>query len=206
MTQNQGDARQRVLDMAEELFMARGYSAVTLRDIANALDLKQASLYYHFPEGKEQLFVAVALRTFDRHRRGMEAAITGAEADLRSRLAAVAAWFESQPPLNLLGMLHADMPALSSEQQFLLGERAYQSMFTPLRTIFTNAQKAGEARSVHPDLLAGFFLTLMDSLNHAEGRPGAPTRQAMIAEVVTLMLDGVAVNHRSSTMQPKSNT
>jgi AcrR family transcriptional regulator len=189
--QTQSDARQRVLDMAEELFMTRGYSAVTLRDIADALALKQASLYYHFPAGKEQLFTAVANRTFDRHRQGMEQAIANAPAGLRSRLQAVAEWFESQPPLNLMGMLHADMPALSVEQRTLLGERAYHAMFTPLRTIFAAAQMAGEIRQVHPDLLAGFFLTLMDSLHHADGRPGAPSRQTMVHEIVTLMLDGL---------------
>ena len=191
--QTQSDARQRVLDTAEALFLARGYSAVTLRDIADALAIKQASLYYHFPEGKEQLFVAVALRTFARHRNGVEAAIAAASSDLRSRIAAVAAWFASQPPVNLMGMLHADMPALSVEERTRLGAEAYRAMFTPLREIFAAAQQAGEIRVVHPDLLSGFFLTLMDSLKHAEGRPGAPTRQAMITEIVTLLLDGVAI-------------
>ncbi len=186
-----GDARQRVLDTAEELFMQRGYNAVTLRDIADALQLKQASLYYHFPGGKEQLFVAVAERTFDRHRQGMEYAIANAPADLRGRLRAVAAWFESQPPLNLMGMLHADMPALGADERKRLGEWAYRAMFTPLRTLFLQAQQAGEIRQVQPDLLAGFFLTLIDSLNHADGRPGAPPRHAMVDEIVLLMLDGL---------------
>ncbi len=187
------DARQRVLDTAEKLFMQRGYSAVTLRDIADALQLKQASLYYHFPDGKEQLFVAVAERTFDRHRQGMAHAIATAPADLRSRLRAVAAWFESQPPLNLMGMLHADMPALHVDERKRLGEGAYRAMFTPLRALFLQAQQAQEIRQVQPDLLAGFFLTLIDSLTHADGRPGAPPRQAMIEEIVLLMLDGLLI-------------
>lgn len=187
------DARQRVLDMAEEFFMKRGYSTVTLRDIADALHLKQASLYYHFPGGKEELFTAVAGRAFDRHRQGMEQAIAYAPADLRSRLRAVAAWFESQPPLNLMGMIHADMPALGAEQRALLGEQAYRAMFTPLRMLFLQAQQVGEIRQVQPDLLAGFFLTLMDSLNHADGRPGAPPRPAMVEDIVTMMLDGLLI-------------
>lgn len=194
MTEIPSDARQRVLDTAEKLFMTHGYSAVTLRDIADALSMKQASLYYHFPDGKEQLFVAVAQRAFERHQQGMMAAITMAQPDLRSQLAAVAAWFASQPPINLMGMLHADMPALGVEKRIQLGEAAYRALFTPLRTLFSTAQENGAIRDVHPDLLAGFFLTLLDSLTHAEGRPGAPTRQAMIAEIVKLMLDGVA-NH-----------
>ena len=90
-----------------------------------------------------------------------------------------------------MGMLHADMPALGVEERKRLGEWAYRAMFTPLRALFLQAQQAHEIRQVQPDLLAGFFLTLMDSLNHAEGRPGAPTRQAMVEEIVLLMLDGL---------------
>ena len=73
--QTQSDARQRVLDTAEALFLARGYSAVTLRDIADALAIKQASLYYHFPEGKEQLFVAVLLDGVANHFNSIKAAV-----------------------------------------------------------------------------------------------------------------------------------
>jgi AcrR family transcriptional regulator len=50
------DSTQRVLDVAEGLFIDRGYHAITLRDIADELGIKQASLYYHFPGGKEELF------------------------------------------------------------------------------------------------------------------------------------------------------
>lgn len=193
LIEEQSDARQRVLDIAEELFMARGYSAITLRDIADALHMKQASLYYHFPEGKEQLFIAVATRTFARHQAGMQAAIDSTGADLRAQLQALAAWFTAQPPINLMGMMHADMPALHPAQREQLGQIAYDNMFTPLRNMFATAQARGEIRTVQPELLAGFFLTLIDGLNHAVGRPGAQTRVAMTAEIVTLLLDGLLI-------------
>lgn len=185
------DARQRVLDVAEKLFITRGYNSVTLRDIADALDIRQASLYYHFPEGKEQLFVAVATRTFERHRHGMEVAIANAQQDVRAGLDAVAGWFASQPPLNLMGMMYADMPALSQTQRLHLGRVAYEAMFTPLRTLFLAAQKRGEIRQIVPDLLAGSFLTLLDGLNHAVHQEGAPPREVMAAEIITIMLDGI---------------
>ena len=76
------DSTQRILDVAEALFMDRGYSAITLRDIADELGIKQASLYYHFPAGKEQIFVAMAERLFERHREGLETALHDAESNL----------------------------------------------------------------------------------------------------------------------------
>lgn len=185
------DARQRVLDVAEELFMRRGYHSITLRDVADALEMRQASLYYHFPEGKEQLFVAVATRTFERHRQGMEAAIAAAPLDVRAQLYAVAGWFASQPPLNLLAMMHADVPALTPAQRQHVGRVAYEAMFTPLRQLFLAAQERGEIRSILPDLLAGSFLTLLDSLNHAVRQQGAPPRDVMVAEIITILLEGI---------------
>ena len=56
------DSAQRVLDVAEALFMDRGYNAITLRDIADELGIKQASLYSHFPGGTEQLFMSMSER------------------------------------------------------------------------------------------------------------------------------------------------
>lgn len=188
------DARQRVLDVAEELFMRRGYHSITLRDVADALEMRQASLYYHFPEGKEQIFVAVATRTFERHRQGMEAAITSATPGISAQLFAIAGWFASQPPLHLLAMMHADMPALTPAQRQHLGRVAYDAMFTPLRTLFLAAQARGEIRPIMPDLLAGSFLTLLDGLNHAVRQPGAPPREVMVAEIITILLYGIRLS------------
>src|SRR5260221_13371946 len=46
--------RGRVLDAAARLFSEKGYSAPTLKEIAEAADLKDGSLYYHFTS-KEDL-------------------------------------------------------------------------------------------------------------------------------------------------------
>jgi AcrR family transcriptional regulator len=47
--------------VAEHRLAARGYTSVTLKDIANQLGIKQASLYYHFPGGKENLYMEVMI-------------------------------------------------------------------------------------------------------------------------------------------------
>ncbi len=185
------DASARVLDVAEQLFIQHGYAAVTLRTIADALGMRQASLYYHFPEGKEQLFVAMATRVFERHRVGLQAVIESATGDLSLQLQAVADWFGSQPPINLLGMMHADMPALSKTAAAHLSQRVHGALFLPLRQLFVQAQTCGEIRPLNPDLLAGCFLSMMNGLNFALQQPNAPTRQAMVQDIITLLLDGL---------------
>jgi AcrR family transcriptional regulator len=185
------DSTQRVLDVAEGLFIDRGYHAITLRDIADELGIKQASLYYHFPGGKEELFMAMAARLFERHREGLALALEGADADLRTQLRAVAAWFGSQQPVKMLGMFHADMPALNDEHTEQLARMAHGALFQPLRNAFVAAADRGEIRAMHPDLLAGSFLWLMDGLSYGQTRIGAPPRAAMADDMISVLMDGL---------------
>ena len=103
------ETRQRILDAAEELFSKRGYAAVRLRDIAGAVGMRHASLYYYAPKGKQQLFVEVMERNFARHLEGLAAAISGAGDDLRAQMYAVAEWLITQPPLDFGRMQQSDM-------------------------------------------------------------------------------------------------
>ncbi len=51
-------SRGRILDAAAALFRERGYSAVSLRDIAAGADMKAGSVYYHFAS-KEEIVLEV---------------------------------------------------------------------------------------------------------------------------------------------------
>lgn len=54
--------RQKILDKALELFSARGYDAVSVGDIAEAVGIKAPSLYNHF-SGKRAIFDAIVAST-----------------------------------------------------------------------------------------------------------------------------------------------
>ena len=53
--------RERILDVAEQLFAERGFAGTSVRDIAASAGLTAASLYNHF-DGKEALYDAVLER------------------------------------------------------------------------------------------------------------------------------------------------
>ncbi len=48
-----------IVAKATELFMANGYNATSVRQIADAAGCTDAALYYHFRDGKRALFQAV---------------------------------------------------------------------------------------------------------------------------------------------------
>ena len=182
--------RDRILDRAEELFRSRGYNTVAMREIAQAVGIRQASLYYHFPS-KEQLFVAVNERLFERHRLGIQQAIEQNGNDLRSQLHAIAGWFLSQPPIHFLSMVHTDMPLLDAENTARLTACSSHCIFEPICQIFTQAQQRGEIRDVRPRLLAGFFLSVMESLPLASKLVDAVPKEAIVNEMISVLWEGL---------------
>jgi AcrR family transcriptional regulator len=59
-----GSTRERILDIALELFNEQGYDKTSLREIADRLGTTKAALYYHF-ERKEDILFALHLRLHD---------------------------------------------------------------------------------------------------------------------------------------------
>jgi AcrR family transcriptional regulator len=53
-----GNTRQRIQDVALELFAEQGYEKTSLREIAEALDVTKAALYYHF-KTKEDILISL---------------------------------------------------------------------------------------------------------------------------------------------------
>ena len=53
--------RERILDVAQELFTQQGYDKTSLRDIAERLQITKAALYYYF-ERKEDILIELHLR------------------------------------------------------------------------------------------------------------------------------------------------
>ncbi|MCX4455894.1 TetR/AcrR family transcriptional regulator [Streptomyces sp. NBC_01340] len=56
--QRRGDTRQRIQDVALELFSEHGYEKTSLREIAEHLDVTKAALYYHF-KTKEDILISL---------------------------------------------------------------------------------------------------------------------------------------------------
>lgn len=184
-------ARERVLHQAEALFSERGYDSVTLRDIAEALGMRQASLYHHAPGGKEQLYVEVTERGLQRHRRGLVEAL-GTTGDLRQQLRAAARWLLSQPPINLSRFVRSDLPAITQAHADRLFGAAYQALFAPVEGAVRVASDRGEIRRHDLSMIAGTFLTLIEGVWDAGGgRALDRPREALADELVDILLDGL---------------
>ena len=157
--------RTRILEAAEALFTRRGYAAVRLRDIAAAVGMRHASLYYYVPGGKEQLFIEVLEHCFERHRQGLTAAIAGAGDDLQLQIYAVADWLVSQPPIDATRMVQADMPAIDAAHAERLMTLSYNALREPIVTALLPAQAAGQVNLPDLNMAAMALVRLVQSVH-----------------------------------------
>lgn len=64
------DRKTEIINCAAQLFKNKGYSAVTMRDIAQALDIKAASLYNHI-KSKQEILVLIIIEIAEEFTRVM---------------------------------------------------------------------------------------------------------------------------------------
>jgi len=72
------DTRQKILEVAETQFGAKGYSGTHLQSIAEAVGVQKTALYYYFPS-KEALYVSVLERMLETFESLIGRAISPAE-------------------------------------------------------------------------------------------------------------------------------
>ncbi|XLM19461.1 TetR/AcrR family transcriptional regulator, partial [Chromobacterium piscinae] len=65
------DTRKRILDLAEELLLTRGFNGFSYQHISSELGVRNAAIHYHFPK-KNDLGVALIQRYRRRFQRFIE--------------------------------------------------------------------------------------------------------------------------------------
>jgi TetR/AcrR family transcriptional regulator, cholesterol catabolism regulator len=194
-----GGSRENLLDEAEKLFMRKGYGATTLRDISSALGVSHASLYYHFPGGKETLFVAVTERNVVRHGEGLARSIEAGGGHLHGRLLGAASWLLSQPPMDLIRMAESDMPALPEAVAFRLMQLIYKNILRPVTVVFEVAAADGEIDpGTDTGLVGGAFFGLIESLHATPGTFVKRSKMDMATELIKIVLRGIGYSEGDS--------
>lgn len=185
--------KERVLTTAERLFHERGYAAVSMQDLAEALGMRKASLYHYAPEGKERLFVEVMERQLLAHGAAVRRGIANAVPDIGARLRAVAAWAIAHAPLGLLAVQHIDLPALGASNTSQLEHILNEQLWQPIHQLFVVAEQSGEVRPGDADLRTGAFLSILDGLTFSGARGRLSTSmEAAADELIAMLLRGIA--------------
>ena len=156
VARRRAEARRRILEAAERLFLERGIDAVTVDDIAEAADIARRSFYHHF-ESKHEVLVPIArARTKELNRR-MDRVI----AEIEDPAAVMAAGIRyglrevSADPLCRWFILQSGLPQ----------ERLYEGMGESGKRDAARAIEAGRFHATNEPVLhllvSGAFLAVM---------------------------------------------
>ena len=117
----QPDTKQRILDIAGELFARQGYTGTSIADIARELGTTTAALYYHFPSKSAILggLLAVPLTAYTRLLDSLDSGgataedLLGAIADITADSRDMAVIFDRDPAA--LALIDQQLPRPSKE-------------------------------------------------------------------------------------------
>ena len=156
---------QRLLDAAAALFARKGYGATSTREIAAALGIQKASLYYHIGS-KEELLYAICKSSLEQIRGDVEAALHDVREPLERIGVLICAHVESMlRDQKRHSVAVAEMHLLSQDR--LAQVRALRDAYENLvRSVLQDARKAGLLRGDIP--MKYLCLCLLGLMNRLE--------------------------------------
>src|SRR6266581_4049146 len=176
-----------ILTVAKALFFAKGYKGVSMREIADAVQVTQAGLYYHFPKGKEELFTKMIQSLFvDEGVAGIGQTL-GTMSGLRECLNVLTASLLTLPIDEQFTMLLRDAREYIKDpenQRIILSLR--DQIKQQVTGLFQAARDAGEIRTDIPvEALVSLYMGMLRESKSSQG-----SRQA--SQLVAVLLDGIA--------------
>ncbi|HEY6284342.1 MAG TPA: helix-turn-helix domain-containing protein [Ktedonobacteraceae bacterium] len=181
------DTWQQILTAAKDLFFAKGYRGVSMKEIADAVQVMPSALYYHFPKGKEDLFTKMIQTLFvDEGVAGIDQTL-GTMSGLRERLNTLTASLMMLPIDEQFTMLLRDAREHIKDpknQRIILSLR--DRIKQQVMGIFQAARDAGEIRMDIPvTVLVSLYMGMLrESKNFQESRQAS--------QLVDVLLDGIA--------------
>lgn len=188
------DSRRRIVRAACPLFARRGYDAVSMQEIADAVPINKATLYHHF-QSKDDLFLAVVRLEMRQLHHHIQHVIQegGSVADQLTRVA-IQVFRNSQ---SEFGRLMSDAHRhLSPAQQTMLVDRD-SDPWTQYEQIFATAIDRGELPVLDCTLAATMFVGLLygQTWSVKTGRIAPPldaVRARLLVETLLAGLSAVA--------------
>ena len=154
------DVRETILQESGRLFVARGYHGLAMRELAEAVGVSKAALYYHYRD-KEDLFMAVLTSNLDR----IEQVITEARKAPTTRLRIeqmVQAIFQRAPEQRaIIRLASQEMDQLSEAARAEFSRIYHEKFIGQIEAIIAEGIQSGELRPMNTSLATWLLLGMM---------------------------------------------
>lgn len=179
-----GGLHAKILCEAARLFVAKGYNGISMREIAEALGVTKAALYYHFKD-KQDLILAIFNDYLDEMDRLTRESLKD-NATIRENLTALVHAIFQQPPERraIIRLASQEMAQLDPEARAEFG-RLYQEKFIGrFESLLHAGIESGELRQVDAHAATWVLLGMMHPFFS-----GGQARTAETGELVGLIID-----------------
>lgn len=183
--QDTEDTRDRALAAADALLHENGYLGVSMDAVAKTIGIRKASLYHHFPGGKDEMMLTIAERLLEHDARGFQRSVES-QPSVRGRLEAMAAFIfaDGRQTDRVLRDALRFMPETHRQR---VAEGFFEHLYSRVHDVLKHGVAQGELRAHDTELSAWAFLGLVSELNteHNAARPD------LAARVVDMLIDGL---------------
>jgi AcrR family transcriptional regulator len=152
------DITARIIEEATCLFVASGYRGISMREIAEAVGISKAGLYYHFRD-KEDLFLAILTANLDAVERIVLDA-RRADISTRAQVAQIIRGIFTMSPNQraIIRLASQEMVHVSREARSSFEEVYYQRFLGQIQNVLQAGIERGELRPVNTQLATWLLL------------------------------------------------
>lgn len=184
--------RDRILETATSLFVARGYDGVAMREISDACGITKAALYYHFT-GKAELLSEIFTAYLDEIAVVISSGVAAggsAEAQLRQ---VVRGMFEVPVERRaILRLAMHDVGSLESAQRATFGQAYREKFIGPLQQIVADGVARGEFVPKDPELVVWMLLGMVYPFFAPSRGAHATADSATVDDLLDIFCHGLA--------------
>lgn len=186
------DMRSRILAHATELFVANGYHALSMREIAEAVGISKPGLYYHFRD-KEDLFLAILQVNLERVGQiAQDAAARGGP--VREQVAWMLQRILALPACEraIIRLASQEMGHLSQASRADFGQIYREQFIGRIEALLQSGMARGELRPVDPGLATWLLLGMAYPFFYPS-HPQPEDMREVIELMVTTFFDGLGM-------------
>ncbi len=185
------DRKTEIINVAAKLFKEKGYSAVTMRDIAQAMDIKAASLYNHI-KSKQEILVLIIIEIAEEFTKIMNEVLISNESAISKieRIIQLHIDITLRNP-DALACLNNDWMHLTNSEllHFVKMREEYENNF---KTIVKQGIANGEIKNYNLDVIIFSILSTLRTLYIWYNKTNKLSSKALTDNMIKVLLNGIA--------------
>jgi AcrR family transcriptional regulator len=187
------DRKTEIINVAAKLFKEKGYSAVTMRDIAQAMDIKAASLYNHI-KSKQEILVLIIIVIAEEFTNTMNQVVNSSETTIKKIEKIIQLHLNiTLRDANALACLNNDWMHLADAEltYFIKMREVYEENF---RTIVQKGIADGEIKNLNLEVIIFSTLSTLRTLYLWYGKKKSPEPAVLKSNMIQVLLNGIVMD------------